>query len=362
MLSDISSSLLRGSCNTPANSHPLTVHVDYLTVSFTLLNEITPSALLRILVDLAKFYAPPSQDSTNYLQGLENCFSLALDKPFRINDAQWHKSRIETKLPLSGGFTIYDYPDNAYISVILRFSGQWFDALDLCQQQSMFKYLSHLSPTCSRVDIALDDHTWQIIPYDEMSKAIDDANFIGFKKSHEYRDKTPSGEHPEHTLYCGSRNSLEYTRIYNHKHKCLRLEKELKGAKANFVFLAIVDADLPLQDFANFLAGHAIGSIDFVNRVRPDGDRETNLNRCDRLEFWQHFISIVVEGIKIKVERVRKTLESTEHWLDKQVSGSLFAFCQTFGVKPFLDSIFARHKMYPSVSTRLLIAALKVAV
>jgi hypothetical protein len=374
-----------GSCNTPPDSQ-LQTHLDYLTVSLTPLSR-DPNIILEILDGLIEFYSPPPVDNwlsepksnhyptqkkeyeayrtalnsaiSAHKSRLSDCYHLAFNKPFKINDAQWHTHRIETKLPLSGGFSISESGD---IELLIRFPGQWFQALTLGQQQLMCNYLLQYNCVPSRIDIAIDDYSFNIIPYNQCRQSVLDGNFKGFRKSNERADLTPKNpDRPESTLYLGSRKSPEMTRIYNHKGKCLRFEKELKSNKAAHVFYSIALFQGSINALSKFLGQHAIGSVDFVNRTRPDGEKETNLNRCDRLDFWQQFIDIVGEGMKIDVPRPARTLERTKNWLNKQVSGTLFAFYEAYGkakFRDFLESMFTRHRLNPSVGNFLTKSAL----
>ncbi len=294
-----------------------------------------------------------------------------INKPFKVNDVQYLENRLVTKLPIVGGYTINKSLDNPSINYLFRFSGSFFSMLTIKQTREFLTVWSDTITSSSRMDIAIDDPTFTIIPFDEMLQSCLDGNFAGFNNydpriDYAYKSETAKpGEYPSHTLYLGSRNSSEFTRIYNHKNKCLRLEKELKGKVAMTCYNNLINAThLTDIEWAKLLMQYAIGSIKFIDRTSPSGGKQSHVDRCPPLAFWADFLSIIdTEPVRLPRPNPNIALSATFNWITRQVSSFLGAAYVAYGKDKFikyLESEFDRHITKPSLSFLGYISAIQL--
>ncbi|HEY9302050.1 MAG TPA: replication initiation factor domain-containing protein, partial [Phormidium sp.] len=73
------------------------------------------------------------------------------------------------------------------------------------------------------------------------------------------------------------------------------------------------------------LARYAIGGINFLIKSSK------NLERCETVSWWADFISSFIGGIKLRVERIKPTLERKMKWLSKSVSATLAVAKKVYG-------------------------------
>jgi len=187
-----------------------------------------------------------------------------------------------------------------------------------------FSYLRQYVNTVSRMDIFIDDYSMELGALRElMVEARNNGNQVGFQRV-EWRVSSPSKDIEERTLYLGSRESAHFYRIYD-KGNRVRMEVELKDYKATQAF------DMWLDCFA--CGGHVtfedgtmdalmtslvLSHIDFVDK------KDKNLDRNERLSWWQDFID-KVNGSRVKFNRElpKATIERTKEWVERQVETSL---------------------------------------
>jgi hypothetical protein len=195
---------------------------------------------------------------------------------------------------------------------------------------------------CTRIDLAIDDSTFELIPFDKMVSACREKDYTGFRKSKLIDgDLSSTQGFGERTLYLGSRLSTEMTRIYNHKNKFLRLEKEYKGEKATLAVDKLLQSS-DYKEFAQLVANLAIGSVHFLDRNNDDGSYEDhNVSRCKTLPWWQDFLELIGGSFKLSLERKKFSLQATKDWLSRQVSRTLLAARLAYGDKRFLKFIGA---------------------
>jgi len=394
---NIPSAPKRGYCNTPAQcQNTLITHLDYLTVNITLPSEPNNDgsgvpnldSIHNFLRCVISHISPPPADNwanerksgnykkqkkhyqiykeqlalsiATYEKNLSDSYEL-VDKPYKVNDVLYFPGRVNTRLPFQAGYQVNELNTQLFI----RFSGGWFDLLpNPTDQIQLLKDIAKYPLICSRIDIAIDDKSYSLIPYEEMLQAVRSRDCSGFRSANHIEDLDFSTkEHRANTLYLGGRKSPEFTRIYNHNDECLRWEKELKGDAARNLFLALTLKKLTQPELHQFLTGVAIGSINFLDRTSPSGNHQKHLDRCPEFDWWQKFLEIAALPLRLPRVIRGKTLQKTVDWLHRQVSGTLYAFYKfstRLEFESFLNQLFARHEINPSDNILLTMAALSL--
>lgn len=380
------------SSNTPLTSHPvLSPHLDYFSVLGVIhtdnvgeIKSLLYQAIASVLPDqdfdqlFNHHYAQHSDSAAacdyatkemTVLSHIVDSNIQFIDKPYKVNDIQYLKNRLETKLPVQGGYTLCNDGVNISIEYMFRFSGKFFEMLSIPQQRNFLSVWRCTLTNVSRIDTAIDDPTFTIIPFDEMLQACQDKNFSGFRTWHpilDYQfevDEDKPGRYPAHTLYLGSRKSSEFTRIYNHDNQCLRLETELKKLSGYAAYKLLDNPDLTDSEWQKLVAEIAIGGIQFINRTAPSGIQEKNIDRCELLPFWSDFLSLIGEPLRLPRPNPSVALSSTFNWVTRQVSGFLGAAYTAYGKDKFikyLESEFERHILKPSRSFLGYISAIQL--
>lgn len=187
---------------------------------------------------------------------------------------------------------------------------------------------------CSRIDLALDDFD-KSLPYELLLQAIKDKNYTGFKSKKHIGDFELDGAW---TIYLGSRESEQFTRIYNKSIESkglidsYRWESELKDKKSQYVFNLLCQA-VTVEAASRVVQEHIFGSVDFIDR------NQKNLCRCKRLGWWESWLKLVGQAPKkISVPRPPTSVENKVAWMLRQVAKSLSIINIAFGSDEF--SIF----------------------
>ena len=379
-----------GRCNTPPESQGsiLSSHLDYFSVSGSIATSNVGEVRSLLYKAIAKVLPAPNEDgcpnwddlfnkhfeehrdpaaSATYATLRMSPISSVVDsniqfakKPYRVNDILFLENRLETKLPIQGGYTIDHTSENPELKYMFRFSGKFFEMLDISSTRKFLQVWFETMTSCSRIDIAIDDPSYQIIPFDNCLESCLEGNFAGFitydlrpDLRYKYDENKPE-LHPEHTLYLGSRKSKEFTRIYNHKNKYLRWETEYKDSLANKCYAQLIDADhLTDTEWCGLLGELAIGARNFLDRTAPTGIKEKNIKRCKVLLWWDKFLDYIGEPIRLPRPTPAIALSATWNWITKQVSSFLGAAYTAMGEEKFmkyLESEFERHLLKPSRS------------
>lgn len=187
-------------------------------------------------------------------------------------------------------------------------------------------YVMNIKP--SRIDLKIRDFDKLITPSEILKiKKKSDYNLndvSGFKKhsfnsSQSSRDKNRECE----TLYLGSRKGFKYFRVYDafekHGLECFDWELEQHNDLAKEVFSKIMEHSIETKDVEStykMIADIVIGSVNFVHRT------DKNVERCKEYAFWTEF-KAGFDAIKISVQKVKTTIESTKKWVRKSVVNSL---------------------------------------
>lgn len=299
-----------------------------------------------------------SQKSLSLL--LEYAFN---SQPYLIENISWSAGRGAKKFDnrihtLGGGTGGVSYHDenNQAGEIMLQLPGEYWSQFDSVRQHNICYALKNIFHcTVTRLDIAIDDYSKEIVPIKQMIQATENLNVAGFhaekyklvssRKKVYSDDKKTFKIHPIDTHYFGSRQSEKFVRVYIHPFaggvESLRYEVEFKRVSANKIFEIIADypydknesRENNLVNISQNLASIALGAIDFVDRGltrNPDGSWDVaskvmHLSRCQRFDWWQNCINIIADGLTLKIKKGSpvKSIEKTVNWLKRQVVPSL---------------------------------------
>lgn len=268
----------------------------------------------------------------------------------------------------SGGF-IWD-EDIEKIECCLDLPGQFWASLNSPQQFSKLREARFFGfHDCSRIDLRIDDFSFEVIPYQEMAKAGRQGNVFGTNTYKPFR-KYKSGELVDYGNYHGSRNSSKLLRCYVHTfgddlYHSMRMELEIKRKQAQMVYLIlsefdptdILSFDQIVQDefiqFAGFdrnfsntkisnddallwgqlIAEIIVGAFDFRDKAVADSRRDS-----PRFDWWQKFIDKIGGLLRIKLKLDPPNLPKTLRWIHRQWSSTIAQLKYGLGEK-FLEFI-----------------------
>lgn len=337
---------------------PLTCHLDYLRV-VCIIDNCSLDELLRYC-------------DSKYIGKI-------IGKPWTLRGSQvTYENKITSPLGIKGGFT--EKLDIGLTEVMLEFSGQYFAGISVINQ---WRFLVGLKNTFNargtRVDISIDAYKYDLIPLNEMLKACDEKNNFGFNFQKSISSGT-CGEDKKNTEYFGSRNSGKMVRIYEHKGECLRFETEFKRNYADVVFsflaginrkfigsemeeklcMDAIDNNVEKKVNKNFevnvqkiwedlhgceqrfetliqkvMGSLAVSAIDFRDKSSRKDRSKASYKDTKRLDFYQKFMDIVGQEIKIKLPTKRKTIDKTIAWMQRQVSKTLSLIRDGLGIEAF---------------------------
>lgn len=212
--------------------------------------------------------------------------------------------------------------------------GKVLSAMSVRKIHDLLTVLVGLGFHCSKLDIAVDDYGKSIKPIN-IIKALEVKNFSKFQKHRIIVDSDKG-----FTIYFGRPESTRYTKFYNKeveskgRVKSYRLETRFNNKVAHDVLLKWLSIKQENADWekrsATYLIKSVIGSIDFIDREsKPE---EKNLNRLDRLDWWQEFIDKlgINEGICHSVPTPKTSLEKATSWITRSVMRRLVCVLAAF--------------------------------
>lgn len=352
--------------NLETNQIALSVHLDYLRVYVKLSSH-------ELLTDVC-----------NYCIGTSYITESITWSPF--GGHYKYDNKITSPLGVLGGWFIC--PDTGLYNLCLDFSGTFFETKSNVDTWRMIVGLYYVyKARCTRIDLAIDDYSYEIIPVNDMVKETLNGNTFGFRNykfiiSGNNTDRKVADisqvsgivhtqmfnisgmefiSKANATIYFGSRNSGKMVRIYDHESECLRFETEYKRGYAPQVFEAIatfqrgddfaldsvthkferrssgcIDASViervncmdangtHEQNLSRFLGGVAVSAIDFRNKDKVKNRRKASVRDTDRFYWWDEFIDNIGSYMKIRLPKKNvKTIEKTLAWINKQVAPSL---------------------------------------
>ena len=179
----------------------------------------------------------------------------------------------------------------------------------------------------SRVDIALDDFYAKFYTVLDIVDMFNSGRVISKWKSwkHVYETKNSDNSLLGNTVYCGSRQSDIYLRIYDKQLEqskgndkieipWVRWELEFKGERVNELADKFVAMDS--------LSGVFLGVLNNYFRIIDLDD--SNKSRCSTNEKWLSFIG-EIERLTLYVSKPERTISEKKDWLNKCVAPTLSA-------------------------------------
>ncbi|NLY61716.1 MAG: replication initiation factor domain-containing protein [Clostridiales bacterium] len=174
---------------------------------------------------------------------------------------------------------------------------------------------------CTRIDLAVDDKTGQIIKFKEMIKFANKGHVISkWKTTTEIiKRELKDGKIIGHTLSIGSRSSKIYLRIYDKAMEqgisspWYRMELEIKDDRAEV-----------LQNILLFETG--VGRVfsgilnQYIRFVIPSSDK--NKSRWETAKWWTELVDSV-DKVKLTRKPKEKTIEEVRQWVKKQIGPTL---------------------------------------
>jgi len=241
--------------------------------------------------------------------------------------------------------------------LILNISGQLLSRCPVPRLVEFCSILFKLGARCSRIDICVDDFSKQYFTYESLCASIEDKNFTGARLDNTSRHVDGNGGW---LVSLGSRGSDKYGRWYNKSVESKgeidshRYEVEYKGDFAKSIFEAF--SSLDLEDSAvhlEFASKVLAGAFSFVDR-----SESPNISRCNLLPWWQKFVDALGGSIAWSVPRVKKSLDRSIAWVEKQVMKTLVVIQECLGdvkYKNWFDYKFAQlsKKLNPSQVNRI---------
>lgn len=299
----------------------------------------------------------PMDTFVRLLEFLDQKLSCEMEKPWSPGGfALYYENRIEGIEGIRGGFTV---DDDGCVSTMIDLSGLYFKQLTPVDQWRLFQGLYYTYKVkCSRIDLAIDDYTYSVIPVDEMYEAAMAGCNFRFKKV-KVIESGNCGEEQARTVYYGSRESGKLVRTYNHDSECMRLESEFKRKYSHVIFSELATMERPsLFDsegadssaFKIFLAGDnhwsntiqrkmaamALGAIDFRNRKPRDDAKRGGLRDSTRCDFYQLLLDkLEVEPYRVRLSKQPRSIRKSLEWVKRQVAPTLATLAGGLGRHKF---------------------------
>ena len=319
-------------------------HSDWLTLNFTGLPKHQFDELVK---RLSRGLATVEKDKA-FSQGEKaKSYQHTINSPIGFKGA-YNSSKIEKGI------------DNRY-ELTISLSGQYFASMTIIEQQELYRDLhSKYSATCSRVDVAIDDYSFENIPLNEMIKAYREGNYFDFKNYHHETDES-NPNNPTTTHYFGSKGSKKLVRIYKHKNESQRLETQFRGKYAQKAFETIATLERKNETDEEWskviyktIGRIAIGAIDFRDKSKLKNKKKACKSKTKRLPFWEQFTNQIGEPILIRVPTAKTDMSNHQrsfNWLEKTASKTLAKAFHVLGENRFFDYLYRLIKVGESKFT-----------
>lgn len=291
------------------------------------------------------------------LEFLDQKLSCEMEKPWSPGGfAVYYENRIEGIEGIRGGFTV---DDDGCVSTMIDLSGVYFKQLNPIDQWRLFRGLYYTyQMKCSRIDLAIDDSTYSVLPIEEMYKAAKSGCNFGFRKVKAI-ESGECGNELDETKYFGSRESGKMVRGYDHEGECQRLESEFKRRYSDEVYTKLATLERPdLFDnkwdnstaFKMFrtsdncwsntiqktMASIALGAIDFRDRKSRKDATRGGFRDSTRCEFYQVLLDkIEVEPYRVRFIEQPRSIRKSLEWVKRQVAPTLATLAGGLGRHKF---------------------------
>lgn len=271
-------------------------------------------------------------------------YSLEFDTPWSPGrGGNFFPNRIIGSRKVKGGFEIQE---DGSVDYMIDLSGEYFEGKSVVDQWRLVTGLkAKYQGRATRIDCAIDDYSYSVIPIAEMLKACQEGHNFGFRKIGHHSSGF-CGEEQRETYEFGSRESGKFVRVYDHDSESLRFEAEFKREYAKQVFEAIAALERPSEmpdekweiELQKFFASIAVGAIDFRNRGNRKDKKRAGERDSVRLEFYQNFIDFLdCQHFRMKLKKPAKSILKSINWIIRQCSPVLSTIQQGMGKINFVE-------------------------
>lgn len=289
---------------------------------------------------------------TSLLEFFGVSYDTEVGKPWSPGGgALYYENRLIGTHGFVGGFTLND---DGSVDCMIDLPGEYWESQDAIDTWRLFGGIKHAyQGMCSRVDLAIDDPTYSLVPVDQMVEAWEQGNNFQFRK-YTYIVSGNSPEEMKATYNFGSRESGRYTRIYDHDGECLRHETEFKRQYAQVIFDEIYE--LKREDFGGYdnlretkeaaygvedtpfaigiqqkMASLVVGAIDFRSREAYKDSSRVGHRDSERLCFYQEYIDkIQASHVRVRASQRARSLGRTVDWFRRQCGATLALIASSF--------------------------------
>jgi hypothetical protein len=200
----------------------------------------------------------------------------------------------------------------------LVMSGSVVDYFSVDGLREFLRWSHSVGCHCTRVDLAFDDFSREVLRLDEVHAAADAGNFSGFKVHQSQQIKTRRGvlKSDGHTFGVRGKNGAgRLVQFYDKglesegERDCIRMEVRFAKDHAQLAFLSLVLAD-SVEVFTSQICALIGGSIMFLDR----SDGETHLDRCAPLSWWLSVLKLLGSA-RVVVRRESPPLQRSLEYL-----------------------------------------------
>jgi phage replication initiation protein len=174
---------------------------------------------------------------------------------------------------------------------------------------------------CTRIDMAMDDKTGEIIPFEKIKKSIRQGYVSSrWKTSAEYiKRKLNDGEIIGQTVTVGSRKSKMFMRIYDKameqgiESPWIRIEMEIRAERAEKLQNILLFEDNIGRVYARIINN-------YIRFLEPSSD--SNRSRWPTAPWWENLIREIGK-LSLTRKPADRTVEDVREWVKQQVGPSL---------------------------------------
>lgn len=286
-------------------------------------------------------------------------YTIDMDVPWSPGGgAVWFPHRVRGIEGFVGGFRV---EENGTYTLMYQLPGEYWINKSAVYQWRMLRGLGNFfTATCNRIDLAIDDSTFEIIPLLQMLDSYERGEGMYFKKRSLSSHQDTFESSKVNTWYFGSRRSNKMHRIYKHSDDCFRHECEFKGAYANSIFSSLIGLERPKIKIPDFekpsgydirwvgdavwekevqrtMASLIVSQIDFRERTRKKDKMHAGVKESVRCVFWDEYINkLNAYSFKVKPLVPKPSLQRTLAWIKRQCSATLAMLKEGVGVVKFL--------------------------
>jgi phage replication initiation protein len=216
---------------------------------------------------------------------------------------------------------LFDGAEDMGTHVIL--SGQGCRELEAdCNLLQLFDQVLLFDGKFTRIDVAVDDKTGEVIPFARIQKAIRKGYVSSrWRTSTEFIKRTlQDGKIIGNTINIGSKQSKMYLRIYDKameqestEESWIRMELQVRDERAEKLQMVLLFDDNVGRIFSQVLNN-------YIKILKPC--RDSNKSRWQIAPWWS---SIILEVGKLKLTRQpeNRSVEDVRNWVEKQIGPSL---------------------------------------